>query len=119
MENALKDWYLLGKADYCMATTMDTSTFSQTSLSHGPCKYVSFRSGDKCNITNEAQKNITSFARQHIMAEPPISAEEKMNIWNSLIIETVTRNFPCEDGVTPISDGAVKAFWSYKDCKVH
>ena len=47
MENAMKEWYLLGSADYCMATTMNSSTFSQTALSHGNCKYINYRQASK------------------------------------------------------------------------
>jgi hypothetical protein len=47
MENAMKDWFILGTAHYCMATTMDSSTFSQTALSHGTCKYINYRNGAK------------------------------------------------------------------------
>ena len=120
METAVKDWYLLGKADYCMSTTMDLSTFSQTSLSRSTCTYLSFKMADRCNVTSDVdRKIITSLAHERIMAEPAISPKHRYYLWKSLSIETVTRNFPCEDGVTPIYDGAVKAFWSFKDCKAH
>lgn len=42
MITAAMEWMLVGSADYCMAVTMGKSTFSQTSIVHGSCKYLPF-----------------------------------------------------------------------------
>ena len=35
MDDAMKEWFLIGHADYCTSSTMESSTFSQTSISGG------------------------------------------------------------------------------------
>jgi glutaredoxin len=42
MHQAIVEWMLVGSADYCMTPTIDLSTFSQTAILSGPCKYVPF-----------------------------------------------------------------------------
>jgi len=42
MVDAALEWMLVGSADYCMAVTAGKSTFSQTSIVHGSCKYIPF-----------------------------------------------------------------------------
>ena len=49
MTDAIREWYVLGQADYCMSTTMESSTFSQTAISNGKCKFIPFALGEDCD----------------------------------------------------------------------
>jgi hypothetical protein len=42
MQDALVEWLLIGSADFCMTTTAVKSTFSQTAILRGSCKYIPF-----------------------------------------------------------------------------
>ena len=35
MKDAVKDWYLIGEANYCMSTSIDSSTFAKTAIVRG------------------------------------------------------------------------------------
>lgn len=42
MQQAVVEWLLVGDADLCMSSTVSRSTFSQTSIIRGTCKYIPF-----------------------------------------------------------------------------
>ena len=50
MEQAVKDWYLIGEADYCMSSAIDSSTFAKTAIVRGRCVLIMFEAGEKCEI---------------------------------------------------------------------
>ena len=42
MQAALIEWNIVGNAEYCMSPTVEVSTFSQTSMISGNCKFIPF-----------------------------------------------------------------------------
>ena len=42
MDIALMEWYIIGKATYCMASEISASTFSKTSVVYGPCSFIHY-----------------------------------------------------------------------------
>lgn len=47
MNMTLLEWLLIGEGTYCTATSIRTSTFSKTSIVHGPCKFI-YAGGSDC-----------------------------------------------------------------------
>ena len=42
MQTAVVEWSLIGNGKFCMSPTVSVSTFSQTSIIAGKCKYIPF-----------------------------------------------------------------------------
>lgn len=90
MDLAVTDWYLLGEADYCMSSTMATSTFSATSITRGRCKYINYKEcflenaiSNKEHLLYEGNRHTTSDILRVNLTE-----EKREKIWKA-VVQTV------------------------------
>lgn len=120
----MQEWYLLGHSDYCMSSTMEKSAFSQTSFSHGTCRYLD---GLSCSLEKATKdKDIISAAHQKIMPSyrkgKGLQSEAREHYWESIPKYESTRSYPChtsaEHAVEQISSnpeylsGIIELFWT-------
>ena len=124
MRDAMQEWYLLGHSDYCMSSTMEKSAFSQTSFSHGTCRYLD---GLSCSLEKATKdKDILSTAHQKIMPSykkgKGLKTEAREHYWESIPKYESTRSYPChakaEHAIEQISSnpnylsGIIELFWT-------
>jgi hypothetical protein len=109
MEDAMKEYRILNQADYCGATSMEFSTFSQVSLSSGRCKYIDVVLGENCfssNITSSYShiKKISPNPPQDLI-ESTVTKRQTERLYKSMQKKKVSHYFPC------ISTPDIQSFW--------
>ena len=117
MDDALKDWFVLGKADYCAAPTLDRSTFSQTALNNGNCKFIPYDLSEKCETSINStvyEKKIRCIALEKMHDAEPLSKERREKIWKDYVRKgPMQRAYPCLQGTDPAD---IIRFWTSKGC---
>lgn len=66
MTSAMVEWLVIGKADYCMSSTMFRSTFSQTAIGFGTCHYIHMHNCESANLFMK-KRTTPHIPHMHIM----------------------------------------------------
>ena len=129
MDSAVRDWHLLGITTYCMSPTMDASTFSQSALAHGDCKYIPQSRMGKDHKFN----NVTcSSSIKDIDVKPffkfieyrhedklgtTLNDDMRNKIWEGIEKEVLQMDFPCTPShISPFSHiDSIRKFWATRE----
>jgi hypothetical protein len=107
MVEAMQDYHLLKKADYCGATAMGISTFSQVSLASGSCTYIDVSLGHKCfPLGKKLQRPQKVISPNHPVVPSEMSSSELERISKSLKKIKTVHYFPCIS-----SRPDIESFW--------
>jgi len=123
MEDALKEHYIIGKADYCGATDYSASTFSQTAIAAGTCSFVDVTGGDKCQFKAETGmivrgRKLPKGMHTSNTALDGVSETEERRVLNLLHRNsTETHLLPFVPGNLCSKRSAVREFWSSSSSK--
>ena len=108
MEDAMKEYRIINQADFCGATSMEFSTFSQVSLSTGQCKYVDVLLGENCFSTNTSSSSLAkkiSHNPSQDMIKKMSKKQQTERLYKSMQKKKVSHYFPC------ISTSNIEIFW--------
>ena len=116
MHDAMKEYLVLSKSDYCGSTSIKKSTFSQTALTSGDCRFIDVTLGDAClqNATFNQNKNLvleTSPTNEEIDAD--LSSEIRKKLWGKLKRGDRTHHYPC---FKQEAKDDVLNFWKAEKC---
>ena len=76
IEDTLLEWYLIGQADFCLASSIESSAMIKTSILRGRCKLIRFPLKGECSIENSVDD-----------LEPYINSEHDSNIQNLPVLD--------------------------------
>ena len=121
MHDAMKEFLVLGKADYCASTAVHESTFSQTAIMSGRCKYVNVVQGADCikdvNRQNFSLSDNVNLFNQHAprldIINPHLDKDMLERYWQKLYRKKTRRHYPC---LAKMKEGDIKQFWSQNKC---
>ena len=116
MDSALEEYYILNQAEYCGASSMEFSTFSQSALIGGSCKFIDVSLGENCFVNNTKDFSMYTAPDKNLLSNPPfewIKADLKMDAqlkhYGGIIKRKVTHYYPC---FTRRNKYAVQNFWN-------
>ena len=115
MDSALEEYHIINQADYCGASSMEFSTFSQSALIAGGCQFIDVSLGENCFVNKTSEFNSYTAPSKTLLSNPPyewIKADLNMNDqvkhYGGIIKRKVTHHYPC---FTSKNRYAVQNFW--------
>ena len=128
MEDAIIEWYLIGEADLCLSPTIGKSTFGQTSVVRGRCKFIDIRKKAKnvypptANMTFEGDakeflvynKDATSFIAKldlQMQKASALKSDKRQELWNSVQKSEGTVYQQCVPPSEITNGNFIEKFW--------
>ena len=113
MTDAMQEYHVLNSGQYCGSSSMEFSTFSQSSLIAGNCEFIDVSLGEDCFVNNTNDIYVppekTLFCNPPFnWVKPDLSKQTMLKYHGVMIKRKVRHHYPC---ITNNSPYAVRNFW--------